>query len=275
MLDRLHKQYRKVNQLLKKSIFKSHILNDQQVFLKNIINNQGIYIGKSNDLNSLGIDLKWLDHKKKLISILDQINNDQAKNKIKGSYVVGVKKIPDNILIDIYNFALNKKLIELFENYFELGLKFRGVDLRKDLNDNQNIETRIWHIDGEDSKIIKILFYLDEVNKTNGPFSFIKKNDLPRKNNLKKEKDGRILESEIKKEIETNKLNQFLSENGDFAIVDTCNIYHKGELPVSKPRYAIFFCYNTNYPIMPDYCKKLHPVNEYIKKNYPKKYLST
>ena len=137
--------------------------------------------------------------------------------------------------------VVHEKLVEIIENYFEMPLKFRGVDIRKDLNDGKNIETRVWHIDAEDSRIIKILFYLENVDEHAGPFSYIEKDVLDKNNKLKKNHDGRINQEEILLHIEKEKLKKFCSSTNNFAIVDTGNIYHKGELPINKNRYAIFF----------------------------------
>ena len=106
------------------------------------------------------------------------------QNRSKGSYAVDLQEIPDSILKKFENFAKSKFLISLIENYLGLEVFYRGVQVRKDLNDGKNIETRLWHCDGEDSKIIKIIFYLEDVFENDGPFTYISKNNLNKKAKL-------------------------------------------------------------------------------------------
>jgi len=272
MLNLAIRQYRKIFQLIKRQYYLPHILDQHQTSILNTIKQKGIYLGDLKILEEMNVNMDWRNH----ISFLKkELDNEQNKvdlaSKKKGSYAVGLRGyINENIINDIYRFALNEKLVEIIENYFEMPLTFRGVDIRKDLNDGKNIETRIWHIDGEDSKIIKILFYLENVDEHTGPFSYIEKDVLNKNNKLKKNHDGRINQEEILLSIEKEKLKKFCSNTNKFAIVDTGNIYHKGETPVNKNRYAIFFCYNSKFPLTPKYCTNLQIIN---KKNFKKKLL--
>jgi hypothetical protein len=259
MLGIALRQLKKINQLCKKLFFKKHKINQEQQSIIEKIEKEGVCVVSLDDMNKLKINTSWITHANELKKILD--NNEKEiinlNNKKKGSYVVGAKNIPEYILKDIFSFALSDNLIKIIENYLGMKLLFRGIDLRKDLNDNQNIETRIWHIDGEDSKILKILFYLEEVDFYGGPFSYIKKNIINKKSKLKKEFDGRVSENEILKKVEMKEINKYCGNLNQGIFVDTANIYHKGTMPIKKSRYAIFFCYNSESPLMPDYCKKL------------------
>ena len=177
MINRVLRQIRKINQVIRRKIFKKHLLNIKQSEILEKLNNEGVYIGKYSDLQELGIDFSWLDYSNEIIEYLDKKEKGgEHRLNLKGTYVVGMRKIPTYIMKKIYSFTLNKKFIEIFENYFSLPLLYKGADIRKDINDGKKIETRLWHIDSEDERIIKILFYLNKVDTVGGPFTYIKKN---------------------------------------------------------------------------------------------------
>ena len=103
-------------------------------------------------------------------------------------------------------------MISLIENYLGLEVFYRGVQVRKDLNDGKNIETRLWHCDGEDSKIIKIIFYLEDVFENDGPFTYISKNNLNKKSKIKFDDNGRLNDKSILNYIEQDDIKKFLEK---------------------------------------------------------------
>ena len=272
MINKFLRQIRKINQIIRRKIFKKYSLNYKQSEILEKLKNEGIYKGKYSDLKELEIDFSRLDYSNEIIEYLDQKEKlGEHKSNRKGSYVVGMKKIPLHIMKKIYNFTLNKKFIEIFENYFCLPLHYKGADIRKDINNGEKIETRLWHIDSEDQKIIKILFYLNKVDTKGGPFTYIKKNIINKKHSFKyKTADGRIKDEIMNQVCDKKNMFEFTNENYNFAIVDTANIFHKGKLPEIS-RYSVFFCYNSKFPLEPKYCYNFQEVDETI---IEKKYLN-
>ena len=59
--------------------------------------------------------------------------------------MVELDKIDNVIMNKFKSFATSSYFTEIFANYFNLEVLFRGVQVRKDLNDGKNIETRMWH----------------------------------------------------------------------------------------------------------------------------------
>lgn len=265
MINKFLRQLRKINQIIKRKKFKKYALDNKQYEILEKLKKEGIYIGKYSDLKELKIDFSWLDYSNEIIEYLDQKEKlGEHKSNRKGSYVVGMKKVPKHIIEKIYNFTLNRKFIEIFENYFCLPLHYKGADIRKDINDGKKIETRLWHIDSEDEKIIKILFYLNKVDINGGPFTYIKKNIINKKHSFKnKTVDGRIEDKIMSQVCDRKNMLEFTNENYNFAIVDTANIFHKGKLP-KVSRYSVFFCYNSKFPLEPSYCYNFQEVDKSI-----------
>ena len=246
MISKIKRQLRKLKQILYKIFFKKHKLIFYQLNILKKLNEEGIFIGKFSDLKNLNIDYSWLDNSKEIISYLD--NKEETKehqSNVKGSYAVGMRQIPKHIMKKIYDFVLDQNFIEIFENYFELPLNYKGVDIRKDINDGNKIETRLWHLDSEDGKIIKILFYLKEVDTNTGPFTYIKKNIVDKKKMIQNGFIGtRIEDEKMNKVCKKQDILEFTNIDYNFAIVDTANIYRQGKIPETN-RYSTFFCYNS------------------------------
>ncbi len=252
---------RAVIQSIMKKSYKPSSLDDYGKKFLNTIEKEGFCETDINVLSNNGVDIEWFNEIPTIKSLLDERESKDIadiQNRSKGSYAVDLQTIPNSILKKFENFANSNFLISLIENYLGLDVYYRGVQVRKDLNDGKNIETRLWHCDGEDSKIIKIIFYLEDVYENDGPFTYISKNNLNKKSKISFDDNGRLTDNSILKYIEQNDIKKFYGKVGQCIFVDTCNIYHKGELPLNKPRYAIFFCYNSNYPLNPKFCKSLN-----------------
>ena len=231
-----------IQSIIKKS-HKPSYLNDHGEKLLKLIEKDGFCISDIQSLLNNGVDIEWfyeISNIKRLLDERESKNIIDIQNRSKGSYAVDLQEIPDSILKKFENFAKSKFLINLIENYIGLEVFYRGVQVRKDLNDGKKIETRLWHCDGEDSKIIKIIFYLEDVFENDGPFTYISKNKLNKKSKISFDDNGRLDDSSILKYIKNNDIKKFYGKVGQCIFVDTCSIYHKGELPLNKPRYAIF-----------------------------------
>ena len=65
----------------------------------------------------------------------------------------------------LIEWGLEERLLALAQNYFGLPVAYRGLILRRDYADGKYIETRQWHRDSEDTRILKIIVYLNDVDE--------------------------------------------------------------------------------------------------------------
>ena len=56
---------------------------------------------------------------------------------------------------EIIKWGLSENLIGLIEEYIKGKIKYRGVVFRKDFNNGKESDTRLWHYDDEDYRMIK------------------------------------------------------------------------------------------------------------------------
>ena len=85
-------------------------------------------------------------------------------------------RLPNRRLMDfpeIYMWGLERRLLDLIENYVGLPIRYHGADLRREVADGKLNDVRQWHIDAEDRRMFKCILYLNDVEEGGGPFMFL------------------------------------------------------------------------------------------------------
>ena len=124
---------------------------------------------------------------------------------------------------DILKFGLSERILAIAENYFGLPPMFLGVVIRRDIANNKQLATRYWHKDGEDTRIIKMIVYIEDVGTNDGPFCYIP---------LMSEKvqkfdifDGsRVTDAEMTKKVSKDFQVEYTGSAGTVLFVGTCSI---------------------------------------------------
>jgi hypothetical protein len=157
--------------------------------------------------------------------------------------------------------GLQETFLNIVEAYIKLPIRYRGLVMRRDVADGKQFGTRHWHYDGEDSRIVKIIVYLNDVTKYDGPYCYI-----PR--NLTKTKqfslvNGRIPDDAISGCVDESQIVHCIGPRGTVVFTDTCQAIHRGAVPINSDRYTLFYAYNSSKPRRPQYCKPLQPRSVY------------
>ncbi|MGB6299608.1 MAG: hypothetical protein WBF90_25990 [Rivularia sp. (in: cyanobacteria)] len=97
----------------------------------------------------------------------------QSISQNKNEFVVHAT--PQQILEhkEIFLWGLQQRLINIIENYIGLPVAYHGAYFRRDNTNPVQIKSRLWHIDPEDRKVLKVVIYLNDVSENNGPFEYI------------------------------------------------------------------------------------------------------
>lgn len=154
-----------------------------------------------------------------------------------------------------------QRLLNIVENYIGLPVAFHGVHLRKDLPNENQFGTLLWHKDSEDRRIIKAIVYLSDVEPKHGPFEYVPKY-LTNLYNLNYYRIYHKLWQSGYLGITDNILENIIPRTawkscpgkaGTVILVDTKNVLHHGTLR-SEERSALFFVYTGNPPRRPEDC---------------------
>ncbi|MEH1949195.1 MAG: phytanoyl-CoA dioxygenase [Nostoc sp.] len=188
------------------------------------------------------------------LSQMENPNNDHLDEKLPQIYTV-------TGLPEFYAWAMEKRLLNLIENYIGLPIAFHGVHLRKDFPSKHQFGTLLWHSDAEDRRIIKIFIYLNDVEEKTGPFEYIPRsltslfswNYIRLFYKLWKSGYMGIDDEEVKPVIPKSAWKSCPGPAGTVILVDTKNALHHGTVRTEE-RSTLFFCYTANPPERPELC---------------------
>ncbi|BAT51432.1 hypothetical protein NOS3756_03550 [Nostoc sp. NIES-3756] len=156
---------------------------------------------------------------------------------------------------DIFLWGLQQRLLSIVENYLGLSVAYHGAYFRRDIKNQVLKKSRLWHLDKEDRKMLKIIIYLNDIDEDGGPFQYIPKSFTPSITKSLKYDDGYIKDEIMEQVVSSSIWQSCIGASGTVIFVDTANIFHKGKLPLSEDRLSIFFDYTTRQPKHPFYCK--------------------
>ena len=173
----------------------------------------------------------------------------------KGGFIVSATQEEVDNEPDLIAFGLSAPLLRIAEHYIGAPISYRGCTVRRDIVGGPLAETRHWHLDNEDYRMLKIMVYLDDVDEACGPLMAIPKPYLPKPWRMP---DGRLPDNEMERFCPSMRTWQFLpAVRGDLRFADTAAIWHRGCVPQTRDRKAVFFCYNSRWPRHPQYCTPL------------------
>ncbi|MFS0519227.1 phytanoyl-CoA dioxygenase [Nostoc sp. UIC 10607] len=234
----------------------------------NALKKDGVYVTTLADLglNSTSELLKAAYHQ---LSQMENPNNDHLDERLPQIYTV-------TGLPEFYAWGIEKRLVNIIENYIGLPIAFHGVHLRKDFKSKHQFGTLLWHSDAEDRRIIKIFIYLNDVEQKTGPFEYIPRsltslfswNYFRLYYKLWKSGYMGIDDEQIKSIIPKSAWKSCPGPAGTVIIVDTKNALHHGTIR-TEDRSTLFFCYTANPPERPDLC------TQYWDDTYPRAELTS
>ncbi|MBG1242646.1 phytanoyl-CoA dioxygenase [Nostoc sp. NZL] len=234
----------------------------------NALKKDGVYVTTLADLglNSTSELLKAAYHQ---LSQMENPNNDHLDQRLPQIYTV-------TGLPEFYAWGIEKRLVNIIENYIGLPIAFHGVHLRKDFKSKHQFGTLLWHSDAEDRRIIKIFIYLNDVEQKTGPFEYIPRsltslfswNYFRLYYKLWKSGYMGIDDEQIKSIIPKSAWKSCPGPAGTVIIVDTKNALHHGTVR-TEDRSTLFFCYTANPPERPDLC------TQYWDDTYPRAELTS
>jgi len=155
----------------------------------------------------------------------------------------------------LIKWGLEERFLAIAENYIGLPAAYRGLVLRRDFADGQCLETRQWHRDAEDVRIMKIIVYINDVDEKGGAFRFLPRDHAPTKGI--EYVNGRVPEDVMRRLVSNNKYVTCTGPAGTVLFADPASVWHHGCVPESADRLTAFFAYNSHLPLRPHYCQPL------------------
>lgn len=160
---------------------------------------------------------------------------------------------------EIFIWGLEKRLLDIVENYIGLPVAYHGAYFRRDLANSVERKSRLWHIDVEDRKILKIIVYLNDVDENSGPFQYIPQSLNSTVAHSLRYKHGYIQEKRLQNVLSPSFWKSCTGSAGTVVFAATSKVFHRGKIPIDQDRFTIFFDYTSRQPTYPFYCKSSLP----------------
>jgi hypothetical protein len=165
---------------------------------------------------------------------------------------------------EILLWGLGDRLLDLVENLMGCPPALIGVALRKDRPNGQQIGTRLWHMDGEDKHVFKILIYLNDVSQAEGPFEYVPKQRFNPKYRgfsrfLVRFRRGYNQNQGFEKIVKPKHWKSATGKAGTAILTDTAKVFHHGAIATEGERLVLIFAYTTQQPRALELCKQFFP----------------
>ncbi len=165
---------------------------------------------------------------------------------------------------EILLWGLGDRLLDLLENLMGCPPALIGVALRKDCPNGQQIGTRLWHMDGEDKHVLKILIYLNDVGQAEGPFEYVPKDRFnPQYRGwsrmLVRWRRGYNQNQGFEQIVKPKHWQSATGKAGTAILADTAKVFHHGAIATAGERLVLIFAYTTEQPRALALCKQFFP----------------
>ncbi|MEO3705823.1 phytanoyl-CoA dioxygenase [Trichormus azollae] len=229
------------------------VLSNSDQLIAKSLKREGIYITSLENLE-LPSTAQMLELANSYTAMMKSPRNIQSGYKLPQIYTV-------TDLPEFFTWGIEERLQNIVENYIGLPIAFHGVHMRKDFPNEQQLQTLLWHKDGEDRRMIKVIVYLHNVTQKHGAFEYI---PLP-SNFLDWYNYYRINYALWKSNflgINDQQMINFIPRSawkycpgkaGTVIFVDPSNVLHHSTVR-SEARSTLFFIYTSNLPKRPELC---------------------
>ena len=152
---------------------------------------------------------------------------------------------------EILRWGLNEAMLTIIENYLGLPPVFRGTSVQRNLANKLQTESRFWHLDSLDTRIITVIIYLKDVGTNDGPFTYIPLS-AAKNHKFKTFNGSRVTDQNITKKVPISSQIECTGPAGTVVFVDNCSAWHRGKTGTDKNRDTSFFVYHSSCPLVPE-----------------------
>lgn len=146
----------------------------------------------------------------------------------------------------VFLWGLQDKVLNLVEGYFQQPIAYLGCSLGCDLPNPIQAGLRLWHRDGEDYKVVKILIYLNDVDQDGGPFEYIPRKLSPSYRPFQQQHNV-IRDPDMERVVPRQLWKQCTGSKGTMIIADTVSVFHHASVP-KRDRTVLTFAYASAKP---------------------------
>jgi len=148
----------------------------------------------------------------------------------------------------IYLMGLDAALLRLVELYIREPVGYHGAVIRRSLVDERRGGTRLWHQDGEDIRVLRMVVYLNDVVAGGGPFEYI-----PRSTGLTYRRfagqPGPLTNERMQQVIPYAQWKRIEGLAGTVVLCDTAKVFHHESMQTERERSVVMIGYSSQRPM--------------------------
>lgn len=187
------------------------------------------------------------------------VDDSEAKGYVHHLPVDRIVQVPEAIL-----WGLQDRFLGIIENYIGLPASYRGFAARKDIANGVLGGSRMWHLDGEDARIVKIIVCLNDVETPeDGPFEFVPRKMLSPSTPLPIFNGSRVRDEDINAQVPVEKHVFCTGKAGTVLFADPRTIWHRGAVGRRRDRKTLFYALNSKMPLTCGVCTPLFDVEQF------------
>jgi hypothetical protein len=159
----------------------------------------------------------------------------------------------------IFQWGITARLLGIAEAYLGLPVAYDGFCYFYSLPDGAEAGIRLWHIDREDRRQIKLGIYVTDVGEADGPLQYVSPNvtrQLEPKLYCYKPVTHAELARRLSPAAVSDVIKTIVGPAGTVIFMDTAAQFHRGSPPTARPRAAIYHSYFARPPRHPFFCER-------------------
>ena len=189
--------------------------------------------------------LPGVDELKPLLLDLADVLADRSP---RGSHSVLLGR--DEMLQDLalWRWGLQPQVLDLVENYLGVPVRYFGPLVHRECCDGRVVDTRQWHRDIEDRRLLKILVWLNDVDTEGGPFTFVTRGHSQKAARELHYVGGFVSDERFAESVPRKSWRQATGPRWTAGIPDTAQIFHRAAPPTARDRFSVTFTWMTRHP---------------------------
>lgn len=151
--------------------------------------------------------------------------------------------------IDIYQWGLNNRLLDIVENYIGLPARYYGAAVYREVADGKTEGTRQWHRDIEDFRVFKILVWLTDVGPRGGAFQYVPRPVSDPAVSQLKYVAGFVTDQALSEFVDPTQWVKATGPKWTAVMADPARILHRASPAEDHDRYSVTFTWTSRHPI--------------------------
>jgi len=149
-----------------------------------------------------------------------------------------------------YEWGLAEENLDLAERYIGLPVYFLGVAVRRERADGDAAyNTRRWHMDIDDRRMLKIIVYLNDVGDGCGPFEYLTRNASDHASRIFRYSAGLVSDAAMARVVPAADWVQVTGPRLTAMFVDPKRVFHRVQPPTEADRYSLTYTYTSTRPL--------------------------